>query len=568
MKVNLGKNLSVDLVKLLSTRLLVQANSGGGKSWLLRKLLEETHGKVQQIVLDIEGDFSSLREKYDFILAGKGGDIPADPKSAELLARKILELKSDLIVDLYELKQPERIRFVRLFLDSMINAPKSLWGPCLIVLDEAHIFAPEKGSSEAMSAVIDMATRGRKRGFCLVMATQRLSKLHKDAAAEMNNKLIGRTGLDIDVKRASDELGMTGKDAYQLRRLDAGDFFAYGPAISNTMELVHVGEVETRHPKAGKIGKNHTSAPSSKVKAVLAKLSDLPQEAAEEIKDREQLRKKVKDLEATIKLASSSKYGTFGKPDEKFFEAELKKRFEVAKRDFEKQIAERMKSQAKMMKQTIGSYIDSHLLNTGFNNRVEIPKLLGKPAFKLSAHSVSPMTGQIITARAGFREDDDPNELGVGGYSRLGICERKILGFLNVDQSRAFSKVQVGAMTGYAHSSGGFNNSIAKLLKKSLILRNGGNLKITFEGIKIAETLNQTPHTLQDWINKLGACEKKVYAMLLENPSDNFSKEQIGEVTGYQPSSGGFNNAISRLSTLGLLKREQGRISINPEIIL
>jgi len=60
---------------LIDTRALVQANSGGGKSYAIRKLLEKTHGKVHQIVFDIEGDFSSLREKFDYVLAGKGGDL-------------------------------------------------------------------------------------------------------------------------------------------------------------------------------------------------------------------------------------------------------------------------------------------------------------------------------------------------------------------------------------------------------------------------------------------------------------------------------------------------------------
>lgn len=60
--------------------------------------------------------------------------------------------------------------------------------------------------------MIDLATRGRKRGYCLALATQCLSKLRKDAAVEMINKLIGRTGLDIDVKRAGDDLGLLGRD--------------------------------------------------------------------------------------------------------------------------------------------------------------------------------------------------------------------------------------------------------------------------------------------------------------------------------------------------------------------
>src|SRR5260370_36381188 len=226
-KISLSNQTSIDLPTLIDTRLLIQANSGGGKSWLIRRLLEQSHGKVQQIVIDLEGEFATLREQYDYVLAGKEGDTPADPRSAGLLAKKLLELNVSAIIDLYDLHYQERKHFVRLFLESMINAPKHLWHPCLVVIDEAHNFCPEKEQSEASSAVIDLATLGRKRGYCAILATQRLSKLHKDAAAECNNKLIGRTGLDVDMRRAGEELGFSTKDqSLALRNLAAGEIFA------------------------------------------------------------------------------------------------------------------------------------------------------------------------------------------------------------------------------------------------------------------------------------------------------------------------------------------------------
>ena len=99
-----GKSkISFHLETLIYSRLLIQSNSGGGKSYLIRGLLERSHGKIQQIVLDLEGEFSTLREKYDYIIAGKDGDTPADPKSAKLLARKLLELEVSAICDLSEL---------------------------------------------------------------------------------------------------------------------------------------------------------------------------------------------------------------------------------------------------------------------------------------------------------------------------------------------------------------------------------------------------------------------------------------------------------------------------------
>lgn len=45
-----GGKLECDRPELVNTRLLIQANSGGGKSWLLR-LITERAG-IQTIVLD------------------------------------------------------------------------------------------------------------------------------------------------------------------------------------------------------------------------------------------------------------------------------------------------------------------------------------------------------------------------------------------------------------------------------------------------------------------------------------------------------------------------------------
>jgi hypothetical protein len=71
--ISLNKDSQIDLPRLIESKLLVRANSGGGKSWALRRILEQSHGKVQHIILDSEGEFGTLREKFDYVLAGKGG---------------------------------------------------------------------------------------------------------------------------------------------------------------------------------------------------------------------------------------------------------------------------------------------------------------------------------------------------------------------------------------------------------------------------------------------------------------------------------------------------------------
>jgi len=290
----------VDLDVLVRSRMLIQANSGGGKSWALRQLLEETFGRVQHLVLDPEGEYHTLREEFDYVLAAKhGGDVEATPRTAKVLCRRLMETSASAVLDLYDLKIHERREFVRLFLTELMGLPKDLRRPLLVVLDEAHAFAPEGGKSEALEAVMTLASQGRKRGYALIAATQRLSKLSKDVAAECLTRMIGRTGLDRDVKRAGDELGMDKEARAKLPMLEPGHFYVFGPAIvpAGPPRLVQTGRVKTSHPQPGAI-EAPTPAPSAKVKKLLAEsLKDLPQQAAEEARTVAELQK----LNTTLK---------------------------------------------------------------------------------------------------------------------------------------------------------------------------------------------------------------------------------------------------------------------------
>lgn len=540
-RATLGEGFPLDLQRLIGTRMLIQANSGGGKSWAIRRLLEATHGQVQQIVLDIEGDFPSLRSRYDYVLAGKGGDIPADPRAATLLAHKLLELQASSILDLEELKHHERIRFVRLFLEAMIAAPKSLWHPVLVVLDEAHLFAPEQGQAESFGAVVDLATRGRKRGFCCVLATQRISKLSKDAAAECNNKLIGRTGLDIDVKRAADELGLRGNTA-ALRDLEPGQFYGFGPAFpaAKGATLFRVGAVKTTHPTAGESGKWAAPAPSAKVKAALAKLVDLPKEAEQEQKDLAGLRAEIASLRGQLHAERSR----------------------VAKPlPHELQTAERMGEQrgAELVRVNAIAAVQKHLTaaTAGITAAIKALQVKGVVLPAPARPPVRPPNAAPRPAPASLDGADAP----------IGKCERMILGFLSTFPGQDFSAVQVGAQSGYSPSGGGFLNALSKLRQLQMIERVGsGRWRIPAGAVIDPQHIGDTPHTLRDWIAKLGACERKIWAHVLDNPATAMTRVEVAEATGYAATGGGFLNALSALATLGLIVKDRESIRMNPDL--
>lgn len=554
-----GTGIEVDIDRFIETRMLIQANSGGGKSFLLRKFLEVTHGKVQQIVLDMEGEFGTLREKYDYILAGKGGDISADPRHAGILAHKILELGTSLIVDLYELKSHDRQIFVKEFLEALINAPKDLWHPAMIVIDEAHVFAPEKGKAEAMSAVIDLATRGRKRGFALVAATQRLSKFHKDVAAECINKLVGRTNLDIDMKRAAEELGFTTKaEMLALRDLEPGDFYAYGPALTGHVEKIHINPVQTTHPKAGQRLKLKVPEPTSKVKHILQKLTDLPKEAEEELKDRRQMTSKIKELEHQLRAHSRE---LISKDDLKKIQSKIE---ETVKREYVKEVARVLTKNYTVFKKSVDEEFEAFKSETihEVNKLSPVPVT---PSASPTTHIAPPKIAQVTVHKK------EPT-VEVDGKT-FGRCEKAILKFLALRAHNTFTKVQVGAITNYAHDSGSFGNAVSKLHSAGLIYKQGDNLRVNELAMdKIQEILGdefqyEDKNSLENWLTKLGKAERRIYETLLVNPDNSYDKHALGAAVGYEPTSGSFGNALSRLCTLGLAVRTgDGLIKLNDQI--
>ncbi len=278
-RVSLSEDVTLDLPALIETRAVIQANSGGGKSWAIRRLLEQSHGRVQHIVIDVEGSFRTLRERYEYALVGSETDevdYPLTPENAAQLALTFLEVRTSVVLDLYEFLPSVRSRIVRLFLEAMINAPKSLWHDCLVILDEAHIFCPEQGNPESKAAVEALCSRGRARGFCAVLATQRISKLGKDALAECNNKLIGRASLDRDLVRSNAELEFPTK-SQALKRLPPGEFYVFGPAFSvSGVQRIQIGPVLTTHPKAGSRRQVSSPPPPESLHDVLALLANLP----------------------------------------------------------------------------------------------------------------------------------------------------------------------------------------------------------------------------------------------------------------------------------------------------
>src|SRR6201999_2115338 len=247
-----GDSAALDLEELLATRLLVQGNSGSGKSHLLRRILEQSVPWVQQTVIDPEGDFVTLAEQF--------GHLVIDAKEhtergLQVAGERVRVHRVSTVLNLEGLDAENQMKRAAAFLGGLFEAARDHWYPMLVVVDEAQLFAPavagevsDEARKLSLGAMTNLMCRGRKRGLAGVIATQRLAEIAKNVAAEAANFLMGRTFLDIDMARAADLLGMERRQADAFRDLKRGQFMALGSALSRRPISVEIGPTDT-HPR-------------------------------------------------------------------------------------------------------------------------------------------------------------------------------------------------------------------------------------------------------------------------------------------------------------------------------
>ena len=551
-----GFPFTADIVTILRSNLLVQAGSGGGKSWLLRRMIEQTFGIVPQVIIDPEGEFSTLREKYDVILVGKDGDTPADIRSAELLAHRILELGVSAVVDLYEMSPLVRPVWVAKFVQAFVDAPKNLWRDLLVYVDEAHTMAPEPGhgavDSEAhrrcRSALIEFASRGRKRGYGLVAATQRLGKLSKDFAAELKNVIVGQTFMDVDRERAAGSLGIAkaDKSAFfkKIKTVAPGAFYAMGRALLLEPELVKIGRVETQHPEAGR-RQAPPPPPTSKIRHLLPQLADLPREAEVKVATEKELRARVAELERQVVAKSVPLPGPEKKVEVPYVPEDWREAVQSASVDLSKANKETCDWWNKFLP-TLAKVADKLKVSAEL-----LPPQPARPVRSIGLTFLGNKPPKIVQVLSSAL-----TRVIAPDYD-LPKCARVLLGVLARREGTNIS--QLAILSGYSRSCSGFANSLSILRVKGFVVGDRNDLRITTSGAEAAGNTDPMPHgdaLLEYWAGKLDKCSRTLLKLIYD--VETVSKTDLSINTGYSETSSGFANSLSKLRVLGLVEGSRG----------
>ncbi|MFZ3059274.1 MAG: ATP-binding protein [Candidatus Methanoperedens sp.] len=149
--------------------------------------------------------------------------------------------------------------------------------PCMLVLEEAHNFCPEKGFERTVSSDIlrTIASEGRKFGLGLMVVSQRPARVDKNILSQCNTQIIMKVTNPNDLKAISKGLeGISSDVEEDIKRLSPG----VAMIVSTYIERPILVDIRTRKSKHGGASVPVVKAPDAEKK------KEVPQTQEPEVK--------------------------------------------------------------------------------------------------------------------------------------------------------------------------------------------------------------------------------------------------------------------------------------------
>ena len=244
LSIELAEGLRLDVKKHLIDRGLgVLGMRGSGKSYTCGVLAEEL-ARIGQpfVIIDLMGEYYTLRERFPILIASLGEQEYADirglrPEHAPELARNIVELGLSVVLDLARATMADVLAFLADFLEAFYEAEEEHRRPYVLIVDEAHRIAPEKGlpkldvvakvQKKAAYWFYEVAATGRHHGIGFVIAVRRPAEISKAILTQAEVKIIHKLVDPTDLKRLFEE-GLPRELADFVRALEPGEAIVLG----------------------------------------------------------------------------------------------------------------------------------------------------------------------------------------------------------------------------------------------------------------------------------------------------------------------------------------------------
>ena len=574
MKIKIAKELGLPLDGITQTYAQI-GKRGSGKTYLASMIAEQMLDvQAQVIVVDPIGNWWGLRVDADgkskgkdiFIIGGSHGDVPLSSEGGKEIAKLLVEKNLSVVLDISEFRKNERKKFVTDFAEEFYQLKKSNPSAVHIFLEESQKFVPQivRGDEARMvGAWEDIVRLGRNYGIGCSLISQRPQSVNKEVLSQVEClcvlQVVGRherKALEEWIREAGEDRSIVDK----LPSLHQGEGYVWSPSWLRVFKKVHFNKKTTFDTSATpKLGEATKSAKISKIdiEKLREQMTKVVEKISKEKMDRKSLIDEINRLK--FELRKKPKDKPLIKVDEKGLERARSQGLKEAEREMMKEINFLRKENTSLigLMNKIGDLLKVKV--------VPRPEYSFQPKTLMKQPPIKENFNQPIQQKPSVSKNLHQVSDYDGEYE-LNLCERKLYSLLFQYSERSFSKPQVGVFTGYSCKSGGFNNAISHLRQMGLIEGSGSELRAKELNSDIAQEFDFSKEAI---ISKLNKCEGEIYHVLLENPEETFGKEELAEATEtqYSAKSGGFNNAISRLNTLGLMQRTNGMIKLNPELL-
>ena len=208
--------------RLRGASITILGRKGTGKSNTLAVFIEELlERRVPLVIVDPQDEYYTLGQEYDLIVAGRTAHalISLDPLKAGALAEFSLTHNFPVVLSLRKYTVEERFTLLRLYFERLWALEEDLRKPYFILLEEAHVYLPQTGTTPVFGILSDIFLQGRKNGLGTILATQRSQRIHKDTISQSEIYLLHKVSHPRDVEVYEDLLPRTSKEVRAMNSL-------------------------------------------------------------------------------------------------------------------------------------------------------------------------------------------------------------------------------------------------------------------------------------------------------------------------------------------------------------
>jgi hypothetical protein len=233
---------------LVGRSVAVLGITGSGKTNTAAVLIEELlSSDLPLTVVDIEGEYWGLKEKFEVLVAGRSqhAELEVGTNNAAQLAEISLKRGISIILDLSDFTQDEASEFLNQYFTGLWAASISAKQPYQIVLEEAHEFVPQGIRTPLKQILTRIALRGRKRGLGIILVSQRSAKVEKDVLTQTSLLFLHKVVHPIDLKVYKDLIPLPAAQVEDMiRKLQPGEAAV---VYNHQVEIVHIRHRHTFH---------------------------------------------------------------------------------------------------------------------------------------------------------------------------------------------------------------------------------------------------------------------------------------------------------------------------------